>query len=206
MLRTAPFALLVASILTFAVQAQRSGATLQSHAAGPRAHSGFGQRRLSNQFFPPHGVFPDRFHRHHDHDGVLLPYFFPEYEPFWYEQPDSEEVTIEAAPSTINEPRDDGQLRMGEKPVPKAQIIDIPEASRSRAAKILPSTIFILRDGERLESREFLLTTSDLSVNVNHYRRTIPLQMLDGDATITANRQRGINFRIPDQNEISLSF
>ena len=213
MLRSLPLVLLVALIFTLPLRAQRSGATFQGHADGLRAHSGFlGQRNLSNGPFPhsgvQNGILPDRFHlHHHARNGILLPYFLPEYDPFWYEQPETEGAGVEPAPSAVLEQRDDRQLGSREKPVPKSQIIDIPSASRSRAAKKLPPTVFILQDGERLESREFLLTASDLSLTVNHYRRTIPLQMLNVDATIAANRERGLDLRIPaDRTEISLSF
>ena len=67
--------------------------------------------------------------------------------------------------------------------------------------------MFILNDGERLEGREFLLTASDLSLTIDHHRRNIPLQMLNVEGTISANRERGIDLRIPaDRTEISLSF
>ena len=184
MLRAALSALLVASILTVALQAQLSAPTFQGH-AGPHSHSGFlGQRSLSNGFSPqrslPNGASPNRFHRHHDrHDGVLSLYFVPDYDPFWYAQSDAEEAT---APPVLIEQRDDEQLRMREKPLPKSQIIDIPGAPSSKIAKTLPPTIFILIDGERLESRQFLLTATDLSLNVNRYYRNIPLQMLNLDA------------------------
>jgi hypothetical protein len=105
------------------------------------------------------------------------------------------------------EQRDEGQVRMSENPPPKSQIIDIPGAANLEVAKTLPPTIFILINGERLESRRFLLTASDLSLNVNRCYRSIPLQMLNLDATIAANRERGIDLRVPtDRNEISLSF
>jgi hypothetical protein len=68
-------------------------------------------------------------------------------------------------------------------------------------------TIFVLATGERLEARRFMLTASDLAVVIDRQQRTIPLHMLDIDATVTANRERGIDLRIPtDRNEISLSF
>jgi hypothetical protein len=202
--------LLVSLILTVTLEAQRSVATFQGH-AGLRAHSEFlGNRSLPNGLSPQRGLqngfFPNHLHRHGRHNGVLFPYFFPEYDPFWYEQPEIEE-TFESAPSAMNEQRDGRQLGNQEKPVPKSQLIDIPATSGSTAAKTLPSTVFILNSGERLESREFLLTASDLSIKVNHHRLTIPLQMLNLDATRVANRERGIDLRIPiDRTEISLSF
>ena len=72
---------------------------------------------------------------------------------------------------------------------------------------MLPPTIFILANGERLETRRFLLTATNLSFSVDRQPRTIPLDRLDLDATIAANQDRGIDLRIPaDRNEISLSF
>lgn len=55
--------------------------------------------------------------------------------------------------------------------------------------------------------RRFLLTASVLSFNVDRQQRVVPFDMLDIEATISANHERGIDLRIPaDQNEISLSF
>jgi hypothetical protein len=212
MLRSLSVVLLVSLILAVTLQGQRSTATFQAH-DGLRTHSDFlGRRSLLNRFFAERGMrngfFPDRFQRRHGHhDGVLLPYFFPEYDSYWYEQTEAEGASVEPAPSVMNEQRDDRQLGSRKQPVPKSQIIDVPGASSTTAAKPLPPTVFILNDGERLETRKFLLTASDLSVNVDHYRRTIPLPMLNVDATIAANRERGIDLQIPaDRHEISLSF
>jgi len=211
MLRSLPVVLLVPAVLTVTIEAQRSGATFQRH-DGLHSHSGFlGKRSLSNGLSPQRGIqngfFPNRFHRHHDrHDGVLLPYFFPEYDPFWYEQAETEGA-VEPAQSAVDEQRDDKKLRSRKGSIPKSQIIEIPGAGNSKTAKTQPPTIFILKDGERLESRKFLLTASDLSLKIDDHRRTIPLQMLNGHASIAANRERGIDLRIPDnRNEVFLSF
>jgi hypothetical protein len=94
-----------------------------------------------------------------------------------------------------------------EKPLPKSQVIDIPGAANSKAARLQSTTIFILTTGERLESHRFLLSVSSLSLHIDRYHRTIPIEMLDVQASIAANRQRGIDLRIPaDRNEIVLSF
>jgi hypothetical protein len=75
------------------------------------------------------------------------------------------------------------------------------------AAKELPPTIFILANGERLETKRFVLTASLLTVRIGRQQRTIPLQMLNIDATVTTNHERGIDLQVPDdRNEISLSF
>jgi hypothetical protein len=58
-----------------------------------------------------------------------------------------------------------------------------------------------------VETRRFLLTASVLSFSVDRQQRVVPFDMLDIDATVSANHERGIDLRIPvDLNEISLSF
>ena len=67
--------------------------------------------------------------------------------------------------------------------------------------------MFILTNGERFEAQRYLLTRDNLYVTVDRQQRTIPLSMLDINATVAADRERGISLRIPaDRNEISLSF
>ena len=67
--------------------------------------------------------------------------------------------------------------------------------------------MFILTNGERLEAERYLLTHDNLYVTIDHQQRTIPLAMLDLNATVAADHERGIDLRIPaDRNEISLSF
>jgi hypothetical protein len=194
-------------------------ATFQGHAAGVGASTGLNGGNLSSGFFSQRGVgnggfFPqpgfanrfvlDRPHRHHRFDRFSYPYFLPDYGAFWYEPPD-EEAIEPAAP--VTEQHNDSQSFVREKPVPKSQLIEIPSDGRATARKPLPPTIFILMSGEKLESRQFLLTASDLSIKVGRYARTIPLETLNMDATIAANLERGIDLRIPaDRNEISLSF
>ena len=57
------------------------------------------------------------------------------------------------------------------------------------------------------EARRFVLTASNLSVSIDRQQRTVPFDMLDINATISANHERGIDLRIPaDRSEISLSF
>lgn len=207
--RAALFTLLAASILAGSLQAQRTGATFHGNAAGLPARSGFvGQRGFPNRFFPRRGMFPSRFQHRHDSAGsIFVPYFFPYDEPFGYEQPYADAVTPEPVAPVGILPPDDRQSRAPEPSVPKAQVIEIPGVANSTAARMLPPTIFVLANGERLETRRFVLTASHLSVNIDRQQRTVPLDMLDINATITANHERGIDLRVPfDRNEISLSF
>ena len=199
--RAALFTLLVASVLNGPLQAQRATATFHDNAARQPVRSGFaGQRAFPNRFFPRRGFAPSGFHRHDGFGSIFVPYFFPYDEPVGYEQPEAEAVTNGSVPPV--EIR-----RTPEPPVPKAQVIEIPAVAESTATKVPPPTIFILANGERLETRQYVLTASNLSVHIDRQRRTVPLEMLDINATITANHEHGIDLRIPaDRNEISVNF
>jgi hypothetical protein len=131
--------------------------------------------------------------------------FLPYDEPFEYEQPEYEQPAAEAA---ANQPTPSVVVsRTAEPPIPKAQVIEIPGAASSAAAKVLPPTVFVLANGERLEARRFVLTASLLSVSIDRQLRTVPLDMLDINATVASNHERGIDLQIPaDRNEISVSF
>jgi hypothetical protein len=190
MLKAALFTLLVVSALNGPLQAQRGGAaTFHGSAAGQHVRSGFaGRRGFSNRAFP-------NGHRRNGFGSYLIPY------DDWlgYEQPEPEMVTDAPAPPVVIP-------RAAESPVPKAQVIEIP-SDKNAIVKVLPPTIFILATGERLEARRYVLTASNLSLSIGRQERTVPLNVLDIDATIAANHVRGIDLRIPEsRNEISLSF
>jgi hypothetical protein len=206
--RAALFTLLAASILAGSLQAQRTGATFHGNAAGLPARSGFvGQRGFPNRFVPKRGMFPSHFQHRQDGAGSILVPYFPYDQPFGYEQPYAEAVKNEPVSRAGTLQPDDRQSRAPEPSVPKAQIIEIPGVANSTAAKMLPPALFILANGERLETRRFVLTASHLSVSIDRQQRTVPLDMLDINATITANHERGVDLRVPfDRNEISLSF
>ena len=94
-----------------------------------------------------------------------------------------------------------------ELPAPNPKVIELPGTADSTASKPLPPAMFILTNGERIEAQTYLLTHDKLHVTVDRQPRTIPISLLDINATLAANRERGINLRIPaDRNEISLSF
>lgn len=145
-------------------------------------------------------------HGHHQPGGYgygAFPYFLPDYENGW---PEEEEAAQEPNRAPLVRVHDETRDREPAPPLP-AQFIEIPSTSKNAEAKPLPDTIFILTNGEKLETQRYLLTASGVSLTLHRDQRTIPLQMVDLDATIAANRQRGIDLRIPnDRNEISLRF
>jgi hypothetical protein len=197
--RAASLALLIASILAGSLQAQRATATFHGSPARLSVRSGFvGQRGFPNRFFST------RSHPRYDSFGSFL---VPYDEPFGYEQPDAEGMAEGAVSSVIILQPYERQSREPEPPAPKPLVIEIPGVANSTAVKMLPPTIFILANGERMETRRFVLTVSNLSVSIDRQDRTVPLEMLDINATTIANHERGIDLRIPaDRSEISLSF
>jgi hypothetical protein len=196
--RAVALTLLVLFLLPVSLQAQRTGIS-----AGSSARSTFSVPSHFANGFPRRGAFAHERHRH-GYGPIVYPYYFP-YEDYDegtdYERPYTVvKVQRESAPAVISPPA-------SEPVVPKAQIIELPVAASSGADKPLPLTIFILANGERLETRRFLLTAATLSVNGERRQRTIPVDQLNLDATIAANHSRGIELQVPaDRNEILIRF
>lgn len=209
MLRAALLTLLVASTLAGSVQAQRAGGMSHGHAAGAHAHSGIvGHRGIFRGSHPHRGISRSGLRRQRDGFGAGFgPYLYPDDELFWDEPTGMDEAASEQARPLVAEQRGDGRPRMREEARSTPKVIEIPLAPNPASAKTIPPTVFILTDGERLESQRFLLTTTNLSISIDHHERTIPFDKLNLDATAVANRERGIDLLIPaDRNEITLRF
>jgi hypothetical protein len=89
----------------------------------------------------------------------------------------------------------------------RPQVIEIPGNANSAASQTLPPAVFILTSGQRLEARRYTLTPEILYLTVDRQPRSVPLSLLDIDATIAADRARGIDLRIPaDRGEIFVGF
>ena len=200
MLRPATLTLLGVALLMVCAQAQHASAGFHGVSGTPSGHSGFHGNHHFAGGSERRGVSG---FNHHRRNGFINPLWWPYDYPYDdgsdYEQPYTQVVEREATPAAA----------LAAPPVPpaKAQVIEIPAAANSPTAKPLPPAIFILASGERREASRFVLTSNNLSVNVNRRQRTIPIDQLDLDATLAANHERGIELRVPsDHNEISLSF
>jgi hypothetical protein len=201
MLRAALLALLVASILDGCLHAQRVSAGF--HGGGSPARL-YGRAGFAGHRVFPNRLYPGGLHLHHGSFGSGL---FPFDEPFGYAQTDAEAAAEEAMPLAAIPRSDERPPREPEPRASRPLVIEIPAAGNSGTAKLSPPAIFILADGERVETRRFLLTASVLTLSVDRRQRAVPFDMLDINATISANRERGIDLRIPDdRNEISLGF
>lgn len=101
----------------------------------------------------------------------------------------------------------EGQPRESERTAPKPLLIEIPSVGSLPEVEVLPPTVFVLKDGQRLEARRFVLLASNLSLTIDRHQRTVPIETLDTSETTIANHDRGIDLRIPaDPNETSVSF
>jgi len=192
--RAALFTLLVACLVPGSVQAQRA----VGNTAGRAVRSGFaGQHGFSNRSSQRREFFPGGSRRR-----SFGSYFAPYDDPFGY---DYQQAYVEPV---ANGPIPRVVIPLApEPPIPKGQVIEIPGSAKPTPAKVLPPTVFILANGERLETRRFVLTASLLSISIDRQRRTVPLNMLDISATVNTNHERGIDLQIPDdRNEISVSF
>lgn len=79
--------------------------------------------------------------------------------------------------------------------------------AEGKATAPTPPAVFILANGNRLESSDYMLTVDSLRVQQGETQRTIPLSSLNADATVAANRARGIDLKIPtSKTQIMLSF
>ena len=93
-------------------------------------------------------------------------------------------------------------------PIPEPpKLIEVPQSKEAPEARRVPATLFVLKNGERLESHSYLLSVQSLQIEVGRQRRIIPISTLDLDATLAANQDRGIEVTIPsDRNTVFLGF
>jgi len=93
------------------------------------------------------------------------------------------------------------------RPSEPPKIIEVPADKEFSPLAIQPPTLFVLANGTRLEARRYLLSANSLQIDLDNEHRTIPIRELDLKETIAANRERGIEFKVPrGTREIFLGF
>jgi hypothetical protein len=129
---------------------------------------------------------------------------FPFY-PFWYE--DESTTSGSNISATTPAPAPPSVPTPPSPPPAKAQVIELPESHESTAFQPERVTVFVLKDGTRIYTRRYMLTTQALSVSIGQQERLFPFSALDVDATLAANRDQRIALRIPaDAGEVALGF
>lgn len=151
--------------------------------------------------------FGRRFHGNR-FGTVVYPYglydgFFDSGYPEVVESPAPAVVVVRDAPaSTV--PAAPIQVAVAE---PKVIEVSPSATMFSSAAKTSPA-IFVFKDGRRLESQNYTITDTILTLKEPHRpAMRVLLDQLDIDATVTENRQRGLNLRFPEnRSEILIGF
>jgi peroxiredoxin len=87
------------------------------------------------------------------------------------------------------------------------QVIDIPPDKDSRPGQPLPKAVFVLTNGERLESDRYTMDPQFLHIAVEGEERIVAMSSVDVLATESANRARGLAVKIPtSKSEVFVSF
>jgi len=91
--------------------------------------------------------------------------------------------------------------------VASPKLIEVPESGKEPAERPQPPAVFVLNNGEHLESSHYVLSAESAQIEVGRQQRIIPISSLDVDATLAANQQRGVQISIPTrQNSLFVSF
>lgn len=117
--------------------------------------------------------------------------------------------TIAAAPGTSAAPGAAAHAPAPDPNAPQAVIWEAPEipGKKQAPAQPTPPAVFVLANGDRLETARYLVTVNSVRVEQNGIQRTIPLNELNVDQTVAANKARGLNIKFPtDKSQIMLGF
>jgi hypothetical protein len=205
MRRSGVLVLMILVLSAALLQAQKAGGG--SPGGGARVPSGGHAIRTgpSNGFFPRHSG--GRRYDRYGYGTVWLPWDLP----YWDDDDNFWDKSYDQQPANTPSPQvivvENKGPRPPAPPPEPPKLIEVPQSKEVPVAKPQPPTLFVLKDGERLESRYYLLTVQSLQIEVGRQKRTIPVSTLDLDATIAANHERGIEVTIPrDRNTVFLSF
>ena len=159
----------------------------------------------------PHGSFPHyrRFRNYGLGFASWYNFYWDEGEPFEFYP--ASELSVTSPPVVAPPPVVIVESHDYRPPVPAPEgpkLIEVPQAKGTPiTSKPAQPTLFVLANGDRLEARRYMLTTDSLRVEIGRPQRRISLREIDVDATIAANRERGIDLKIPTgKNEIFLGF
>jgi hypothetical protein len=87
------------------------------------------------------------------------------------------------------------------------KIIELPHEAGSVPQKPSPKTVFVLANGERLESDKYTMDGGILQIEVGGEQHAIALNALDLKATVEVNHERGIELKIPESSsEVFVAF
>jgi hypothetical protein len=92
-------------------------------------------------------------------------------------------------------------------PAPSPKLVEVPQDGPATPTKEQPPALFVLQNGQHIESDRYVLSDKSVTVEVGRQQRTIPLSDIDLNETMAANRQRGVEIAFPrDSNSLFMSF
>jgi hypothetical protein len=92
-------------------------------------------------------------------------------------------------------------------PAPSPKLVEVPQNGPATPFKEQPPALFVLQNGQQIESARYVLSDKSVTVDVGRQQRTIPLSDIDLNETMAANRQRGVEIAFPrDSNSLFMSF
>ena len=186
--------------LTVPLPAQRpSGAPMTNSVsiAGGNVHVGRG---------PGHAGGIRHGHHHRQGSGFYPLWYSDRYgDGFEFDEP--EQAATTSVPQVIVVPTETHAVPIREASPASPIVIEIPATAERPAVKSQTPTVFVLSGGRRLEALQYMLTGESLFVTIDRQHRRIPLSAVDIDATVAANRQRGVEVQFPDdRSHIVLQF
>ena len=92
------------------------------------------------------------------------------------------------------------EYREPARPPEPPKVIEVTFSTETATAKPHPPAVFVLSDGEKLESHEYLLTASSLRIELGGQQRIVSVRNVNVDATLAANHERGIELIFPRNN------
>lgn len=152
-------------------------------------------------------------HHHHHNNGTPYGYYYYPYYPSYpyYDEPADSGYAQPAQQAVAEQPEAPAQTifenRPGYKPPPVTNEVAVdtwnPEPGQSQAtseaaSEPQPTTVLVFRDGHQLEIGNYVIVGNTLYNMSGAYRQyKIQLADLDLDATIKANEDRGVEFKVP---------
>jgi hypothetical protein len=218
--------LLFGSMLAVSVEGQRVGGGFHGGGVIVSGHGASFGGRHGVPFGPFRGNFGfNRFRNFGGYGGFWIPWDYPwdyswgywdlpSFRDSWYEnwarglpQPnetyDARAQSGSAAPVIIVRSDLPAPTRSPEPP----KLFEVPVDKESSPSATQSPTLFVLTNGTRLEAHRYVLTLNSLDIELERGRRTVPISQLDLPQTIAANRERGIELKVPrSTREIFLGF
>lgn len=207
-------ALLFFSASMLSAQRTAGGAAGGPHFGGGAAHFSAGHGSGTNG---SRGTFNNGFRRRGGYPGYGYGYgyYWPAYGGYWDSSWDFNDFNPDEQPPYPQQQNASAPMVIMQSSAPQApyrpgvspKLQDVPQEGPATAAKNSPPALFVLSNGERIETDRYLLSATSVSVDVNRQQRTIPLSDVNIDATLAANHQRGLDLAIPhDSSSIVLGF